>query len=82
MLYGQIEREMLDGEPWFWQQTRLPHNLERLVEQDQERRDVWECSSKHLSYPHIRLNKIAPNIRGRLIEKPKNSDKLDGGIRG
>lgn len=27
MLYGQIERELLDGEPWFLsQQTRLPHH--------------------------------------------------------
>lgn len=58
MLYGQIERELLDGEPWFLsQQTRLPHHLQQLVEQEQGRRDIWEWQSRHVSYSHIRLNK-------------------------
>lgn len=46
MLYGEIERELLDGEPWFLsQQIRLPNHLQRLVEQEQGRRDIWEWQS-------------------------------------
>ncbi len=42
MLYGQIETEMADGEPWLWQQTRLTHHLQLLVEQEQETIDIYD----------------------------------------
>ncbi len=55
MLYGQIETELAEVETWFlWQQTKLPHHLQRLVEQEQGRRDIWEWESRHLHYSHIR----------------------------
>ena len=49
MHFGQIEQELVDGEPWFpWQQTKLPHHLQQLVDQEQTRLDIWECEHRGL----------------------------------
>jgi hypothetical protein len=48
MLFGQIERELVDGEPAFsWPQAKLPHHLQRLVDQAERQRDIWEWEQQH-----------------------------------
>lgn len=58
MLFGQIERELVDREPWFlWQQTKLPHHLQRLVNQEEAKHDIPKRELWRLDYSHMRLNK-------------------------
>lgn len=43
MFNGQVERELLEGEPWlFGQQSELQPHLQFLIDEQQERRDIWE----------------------------------------
>ena len=43
MFNGQVERELLEGEPWlFGQQPELQPHLQFLIDEQQERRDIWE----------------------------------------
>jgi len=42
MFHG-IERELLNGVPWlFEQQSQLPHHLQLTDQQEDEIRDIWE----------------------------------------
>ncbi|MDZ8227603.1 hypothetical protein [Nostoc sp. ChiVER01] len=42
MFHG-IERELLNGVPWlFEQQSQLPHHLQLTDRQEHEIRDIWE----------------------------------------
>lgn len=48
MLYGQIERELIEGEPLFlWQQAKLISHQPHLVEQEQGRRDLQDETLVH-----------------------------------
>lgn len=43
MWFDKIERECLDGELWALSpKTKLPDHLQLLVDQEQERRDIWK----------------------------------------
>lgn len=47
MLFGQIERELLNGEIYSsWETHQLPGNLQLLIDQDQVKQDIWECQSQ------------------------------------
>ncbi|MCG6136544.1 MAG: hypothetical protein MET45_18205 [Nostoc sp. LLA-1] len=48
MFDGQIERELLDGEPWL---TEPPSHIESLLDDSQEKQeqDVWESSAEDTS---------------------------------
>jgi hypothetical protein len=58
MLDGRIERELADGEAWcFWQQTKLPHQRSRLVEQEQGTVDIYEKALLH----HVERSRTSPS---------------------
>ncbi|MDZ8094318.1 hypothetical protein [Nostoc sp. DedQUE07] len=43
MMFHGIERELLNGVPWlFEQQSQLPHHLQLTDRQEHEIRDIWE----------------------------------------
>lgn len=43
MFNGQVERELLNGMLWlFEQEPQLPTHLQLLVDEQQQRRDIWE----------------------------------------
>lgn len=59
MFHGQVERELSDGEPWFAEyKCKLPTHLQLLVEQEQERRDIWELPQ--LSDDKVTNKKFSP----------------------
>jgi hypothetical protein len=50
MFDGKIERELLDGEPWLVRQPcKLPYYLQLLVDQEIERKDIWELEEHNIS---------------------------------
>ncbi|MEH2234707.1 hypothetical protein [Nostoc sp.] len=47
MFFGKIEKELFCGEIWsIWQKTKLPDNLQLLVDQELGKRDIWELQSQ------------------------------------
>lgn len=66
MFSGQIERECLYGENWtISQKTKLPDNLQLLVDQEEVGCDIWELqgqeSDDKLIYPN--LNQASAALR-------------------
>ena len=65
MFDGQIERELLDGEPWLINQPcKLPFHIQLLVDQQQGKKDIWESPENHTSSVKsklIKLKKILDN---------------------
>ncbi|QKQ76503.1 hypothetical protein [Nostoc sp. TCL240-02] len=66
MFSGQIERECLYGENWtISQKTKLPDNLQLLVDQEEVACDIWELqrqeSDDKLIYPN--LNQASATLR-------------------
>ncbi|MBD2342827.1 hypothetical protein [Anabaena subtropica] len=48
MFNGQVETELLDGVPWlFGKQPQLPPHIQLLVDEQQQRRDIWELPEKN-----------------------------------
>lgn len=48
MFNGKIEKELLEGEPCFFgQQTQLPLHLQLLVDEQQNRQDIWEVPKEN-----------------------------------
>ncbi|MBD0304177.1 MAG: hypothetical protein ICV85_19045 [Tolypothrix sp. T3-bin4] len=52
MFNGQVERELLNGVSWlFEQQPQLPTHLQLLVDEQQQRRDIWELPKEDSPEP-------------------------------
>lgn len=48
MFDGQVEKELLNGEPWFFgQKPQLPLHLQLLVDEQQNRQDIWELPKEN-----------------------------------
>lgn len=52
MFNGQVERELLNGVPWLsGQQPQPPTHLQLLVDEQQQRRDIWELPKENSPEP-------------------------------
>jgi hypothetical protein len=54
MFNEAIERELLDGVPWLsGQQPQLHTHLQLLVNEQQQRRDIWELAKENSPEPGL-----------------------------
>lgn len=77
MLYGHIERELTQGEPWFpWQQTEVLNERSHLMEPEQRAVDICnEVLQNHIEHLKksksngLRTTRIKPSSLYQLISQ-------------